>query len=307
MAITLQESLRGVFYAPFYVALARDAYAVEGVEVRFISSPRPGDAARNVMDGDVDVCWGGPMRVMQAYQQMPECDLVSFAEVVTRDPFLLLGREPRRDFALRDLLGVRVATVSEVPTAWMCLQEDLRRVGIAPAGNYPRERPDDGGQCRGAAPWRGRCGAGVRTLRRGTARRGGGASVVCAGEPRADSYTTFYARRGLLAARQHELRRMVRAIHRTQKWVAAASGAAIAAEIAQYFVDVPAAILGDACARYKSLGIWGSDPRLPRAGYDRLRASLVSGGFVSTGTPYDVAVDNGLADAVVAEDPAPLQ
>jgi hypothetical protein len=32
---------------------------------------------------------------------------------------------------------------------------------------------------------------------------------------------------------------------------------------------------------------WGSDPRLPRIGYDRLRASLVSGGFVSPGTPYE--------------------
>jgi NitT/TauT family transport system substrate-binding protein len=307
MAITLQESLRGVFYAPFYVALARDVYAAEGVEVRFVSSPRPGDAARNVMDGVVDVCWGGPMRVMRAYQQMPECDLVSFAEVVTRDPFLLLGREPRRDFALRDLLGVRVATVSEVPTPWMCLQEDLRRVGIAPA---ELTRVSDRTMADNAA-----------ALRRGEV------DVVQVFEPFAaallaegaahlwyalasrgpTSYTTFYARRGLLAARQHELRRMVRAIHRTQKWVAAASGAAIAAEIAQYFVDVPAAILGDACARYKSLGIWGSDPRLPRAGYDRLRASLVSGGFVSPGTPYDVAVDNGLADAVVAEDPAPLQ
>ena len=105
MAITLQESLRGLFYAPFYVALARDAYAAEGVEVRFVSSPRPGDAARNVMDGTVDVCWGGPMRVMQAYQEIAGCDLVSFAEVVTRDPFLLVGREPRPDFALRDLAG----------------------------------------------------------------------------------------------------------------------------------------------------------------------------------------------------------
>jgi len=133
MAITLQESLRGLFYAPFYVALARDAYAAEGVEVRFVSSPRPGDAARNVMDGNVDVCWGGPMRVMQAYQQSPGCDLVCFAEVVTRDPFLLLGREPRPGFVLRDLLDARVATVSEVPTPWMCLREDLRRAGIAPA------------------------------------------------------------------------------------------------------------------------------------------------------------------------------
>ena len=108
MAITLQESLRGLFYAPFYVALARDAYAAEGVEVQFVSSPRPGDAARNVLDGTVDVCWGGPMRVMQAYQQIPGCDLVSFAEVVTRDPFMLLGREPRPHFTLRDLLGFRL-------------------------------------------------------------------------------------------------------------------------------------------------------------------------------------------------------
>src|SRR6202041_2074824 len=92
MAITLQESLRGVFYAPFYVALARDAYAAEGVEVRFVSSPHPGDAARNVMDGVVDVCWGGPMRVMQAYQKIAGCDPFSFAEVVTRDPFLVLFR-----------------------------------------------------------------------------------------------------------------------------------------------------------------------------------------------------------------------
>ena len=99
---------------------------------------------------------------------------------------------------------------------------------------------------------------------------------------------------------------MVRAIHRTQKWVAAADGAAIAAAIAGYFPDVPAANLADACARYKALGIWGGDPRLPREGYERLRASLVSGGFVSPGTPFEVAVDNSIADAVVAEDPQPL-
>ena len=37
-----------------------------------------------------------------------------------------------------------------------------------------------------------------------------------------------------------------------------------------------------------------------------LRASLVSGGFVSPGTPFEVAVDNSLADAVVAENPPPL-
>ena len=38
MPLILQEALRGLFYAPFYVALARDAFAAEGVEIRFTSS-----------------------------------------------------------------------------------------------------------------------------------------------------------------------------------------------------------------------------------------------------------------------------
>ena len=99
---------------------------------------------------------------------------------------------------------------------------------------------------------------------------------------------------------------MVRAIHRTQKWVARVDGPAIAEAIAGFFGDVPPPVLAAACARYKALGIWGHDPILPRAGYDRLLSSLVSGGFVPSGTPFDTAVDNSLAEAVVAEDPPPL-
>ena len=171
MAITLQESLRGLFYAPFYVALARDAYAAEGVEVRFVSSPRPGDAARNVMDGTVDVCWGGPMRVMQAHQQSAGCDLVGFAEVVTRDPFLLLAREPRPGFVLRDLAGrsnchgERGADAVDVSPGGSASCRHRARRAITCGGPY------DGGQRRGVAAWRGRCGAGVRTVRRRAAAR----------------------------------------------------------------------------------------------------------------------------------------
>lgn len=307
MAITLQESLRGIFYAPFYVALAREAYAQEGVTVRFVSAPTLGRAALAVLDGTADVCWGGPMRVMQAYAQSPDCDLVHFAEVVTRDPFLLLGRTPRPDFALRDLLGLRVGTVSEVPTPWMCLQEDLRRAGLAPA---QLNRVSGRGMADNVA-----------ALRRGEL------DVVQVFEPFAaaleadsaghvwyaaarrgpTSYTTFYTRRSLLRDRREELRGMVRAIYRTLKWVARADGAAISEAIAGFFPDVPPALLAAACARYKALGIWGANPLLPRAGYDRLLSGLVSGGLVSSGTPFDVAVDNSLAAEVIAEDPPALE
>ena len=299
MGITLQESLRGLFYAPFYAALARGAYAKEGVDVTFASAPTPGDAATNVMGGTADVCWGGPMRVMQTYHRMPDCDLVCFGEVVTRDPFLLVGRTARPDFTVRDLLGLRVGTVSEVPTPWMCLQHDLLLAGVDPAHISLVSDRSMADNC--AALTSGTLDA-VQVFEpfvSALVAAGTGHVWYAAASRGPTSYTTFYARRGVLTARRDELLRMVRAIYRTQQWVAGVDGAEIAATVAPYFPAVPADILAAACARYKALEIWGTTPVLPRAGYDRLKDSLVSGGFVDPGTPFEVAVDNSLAEAVL--------
>ena len=132
MSVILQESLRRLLYAPYYAALALGAYRCEGVAIDFVSATAPAAAPAGLFSGTVDVAWGGPMRVMQMYETRSDCDLVCFGEVVTRDPFLLVGRELRSDFALAYLYGKRVATVSEVPTPWLCLQEDIRRVGLDP-------------------------------------------------------------------------------------------------------------------------------------------------------------------------------
>lgn len=247
------------------------------------------------------MCWGGPMRIAQTYHQVPGCDLVSFAEVVTRDPFILVGREPNTTFSMHDLLGRRVATVSEVPTPWLCLQEDLRRAGIDPA---TLDRHATGSMEENAdalarseldviqvfEPF-------VSAL---IAKRIG--HIWYAAATRGPtSYTTFYARRGLLTERRDELLRMVRAITRTQRWVASASASEIAETVSNYFPGTPPSLLTAACDRYKALGIWSSTPVMPRAGYDRLLAGLVSGGFVSPGVTFEVAVDNSLAWEVEGE------
>ena len=62
---------------------------------------------------------------------------------------------------------------------------------------------------------------------------------------------------------------MVRALHRTLKWVHAGTGAQLAGAIGEYFPDVPPQRLAGALDRYKTLGLWGQDPRLPQSGYDQ--------------------------------------
>jgi NitT/TauT family transport system substrate-binding protein len=306
MPIVLQETLRGLLYAPFYAALALEAYREQGVDVRFVSAPRPSEAARGLLDGTVDVTWGGPMRVMETYEKHPDCDLVCFCEVVTRDPFCLVGRGIRANFALADLIGTTIATVSEVPTPWLCLQEDMRRAGLDP------NAIDRISGCNMAEN--------LEALRDGriaaaqlfepfieAALADGTCSIWHAAAERGPtSYTTFYARRRLLADRHDEMKAMVRAIYCAQKWLHATAAAQIARTILRFFPHQPEHRLAAAIDRYKRLGIWGKNPRLPRSGYERLKAGLVSGGFVTRGTAYEVAVDNTLAEQIIAEDPAAL-
>jgi len=135
MRLRLYENYRFVLYTPFYAAHAIGVYADEGLTVELLPSPGAGLAEQALVDGTTDVIWAGPMRVMKHHDDHPDSSLVCFAEIVCRDPFSIVGRSPNPDFQLAALARMRIATVSEVPTPWLCLQEDLRQAGIDPASS----------------------------------------------------------------------------------------------------------------------------------------------------------------------------
>jgi hypothetical protein len=75
--------------------------------------------------------------------------------------------------------------------------------------------------------------------------------------------------------------------------------------VADFFPDVDEPLLAACAERYLALGIWGRNPRLPRSGFERLQAAMLSGGLIASPVSYETCVDNGFADRVIAEDPPP--
>src|SRR3546814_10293810 len=79
------------------------------------------------------------MRVMLHHDADHDCPLVCFGQVVSGEPFVLVGRTPKPDFRFADLAhsadrpGPRIGVAVDVPTPWMTMQDDLRRAGIDPA------------------------------------------------------------------------------------------------------------------------------------------------------------------------------
>src|SRR3979490_1535875 len=102
MKIRLAENFRAIFYAPFYATQALGLYEREGIDIDFVGSSVPGNAVAGLLDGSVDLTWGGPMRVMQAHDRQGESPLVCFCEGVARAPVLLVGRAGGTSFWLAD-------------------------------------------------------------------------------------------------------------------------------------------------------------------------------------------------------------
>ncbi|HEY0425996.1 MAG TPA: ABC transporter substrate-binding protein [Rhodopila sp.] len=297
--ITLSENFRALFYTPFYAAHATGAYAKAGVEVDFRLSSDPNRTASALRSGEIEVMWGGPLRVLLTHDADPASEIVCFCDVVARDPFFVIGREPRPSFRPADLSRVRLGTVSEVPTPWLCLQDDIRRDGVDPA---VVNRATDGTMA-----------ANADALRTGTLdavqvfqpyaeellASGAGHLWYAAANRGLTAYTTLVTRRSVLEQKRDELLAMVQAMHWTLGWIRDTPGAEIHRVLASYFPDVPAAIFAAAIDRYRALELYGHDPVTRREGFDRLAAAMRSGGVLHRAIPFEECIDNGLAEQVV--------
>jgi NitT/TauT family transport system substrate-binding protein len=300
VAIVLSENFRALFYAPFYAAHATGAFREAGVEVVLRSSPEPRAAAAALRSGAADVMWGGPLRVMIVHDTEAAADLVCFADVVARDPFFLVGARPRPDFRLADLARVKFASVSEVPTPWICLADDLRRAGVDPDGVDHLSGPT---MAENAAAIRTGALAAAQLFQpyvEELVASGSGHVWYAAASRGLTAYTTLVTRRGTLVRRAEELLAMTRGLHRTLRWFAVTPAADIARTLASYFPHIDAALLAAAIERYRALALWGPDPLIRREGYDRLHAAMRGAGTLRRDVPYEACVDTSLAERVLA-------
>jgi NitT/TauT family transport system substrate-binding protein len=287
------ENFRAIFYAPYYATCTLGFYADEGVNVELVSSDAPGDAIAHLTNGTIDLTWGGPMRVMTAHDRDNQSPLVCFGEVVSRDPFFLIGNF--KQFKLSDLERLRFAAVSEVPTPWMCLQHDLREAGINPVAitrsanrtmpeNYALLREGQLDVMQAFEPFASQ------------AEIDGAGEILYAASSRGPTvYTALIATRTKVAAQRDTYVAMTHALAKMQQWLYAHSGKELAEVVASFFPHLPQELLVRSLQRYLDADLWARDPAMSRQGFERLGSSFLSGGRLKRSPVFEACVDEGLA------------
>ena len=296
MKICIAESFRAIFYAPFYALRSLDLAAREGLAIEWLPPGAPGGAIDAVKRGRIDATFGGPMRVLKDHDSTPAdgASLVCFGEVVTRDPFYLVGKESSARFELKSLAAMRVGIVSEVPTPWHCLRADLEDAGIDTAAMHGAGRFICGLTMpqQLAALESGRLDV-AQLLEPHVSRAlaEGARHIHYAASARGPTvYTTFICSRDSLLKRREEFAALTRALRALLDWMAESGPAELARVTAPFFPDVPAPLLRSAMERYYRDGIWSRETAVSAPGFDRLAYSLHQGGFIATRATYAACV-----------------
>ncbi len=285
--IILYENLRTVVYVPFYLAIVRGDWAAEGIAVSVQTSPSTPETAQGLIDGRADVSWGGPMRVMLHHDRDRDCPLVCFAQIVARDPSILLGRQSNQRFQFSGLAGKRVGVIAEVPTPWMTLQDDLGRAGVSLDDiDWVKEQS----MAENAA-----------------ALRAGEIDAVQIFEPYADAlvqdgtghvwhrcavrgdscWTSFYTTTAFTEREPETCRALVCGIERALAVLHKDNPLDTARAVGDYFPDLDAADLARMIHGYRASGLWARTTELPVTAFTRLKAAMISGGLISYDAPYD--------------------
>ncbi|MBY0335769.1 MAG: ABC transporter substrate-binding protein [Acetobacteraceae bacterium] len=294
--IRLAEPFRALFYAPFYLAELQGRFAAEGLDVVMETAGTPTLAAEAILSGRADVAWSGPMRVMQHRAADPASPLTAFCAAVMRDPFLVVGRAPRPNFTLRDLTGLRLGLVSEVPTPVWCLEAELAAAGAEPL----RERGPTMAE-------------NLAALRRGDldaaqlfepfaalAEAEGGAVWHAQATAGPMAYSALYASSTTLRERRPAMRAMVRAVAAALRWLNAADPAEAAAALDPRFPDLPRDIRARAIARYQGLGLWADGPLLPEAAFRALGQAMLAQGALPHIPDFALCVDQAVVTEALA-------
>ena len=294
LRLRLAENFRAIFYAPFYALKALGFAADEGLEIDWVESNIPGGTIDSLKSGTIDVTWGGPMRVIKDHDSTPRDgrSLVCFGEVVSRDPFYLVGKSASSGFKLADLATMRMGVVAEVPTPWLCLQNDLRETGLDPFAipyDIGRSMPQNVEALATHAldvaqffePYV------SQALETGTVQ------VLYAGHSRGPTvYTTFICTHDGMLHHRAAFIRLQNALQKVQDWIVVNGPIEFAKIVSPFFPEIPATVFSAAIKRYAQDGIWASSPAVSRSGFDRLAHSLHTGGFVSRQMTYEECVDN---------------
>lgn len=278
--VRVAEVAHSIFYAPQYVALHKDFFKDEGLDVSISLANGADKVTAAVLSGDVDIGFSGSEATIYVYNQGEKDYLKTFAQLTQKDGSFIVSRENIKDFKLNDLKGKYyiAGRIGGMPE--MTLEYILTKNGINPKKDVTLDTSVAFSAMQGA--FIGGTGDFVSLFEPNATKveqEGFGYIVASLGELGGNvPYTAYNARKSFIEKNTDIIEKFTKAIQKGLDYVNNHTSKEIAEIIKDEFPDTSVSDLATVIERYKSVDTWPTTTEFTEESFNHLQDIMINAG-----------------------------
>lgn len=286
--ITLAEVAHTVFYAPMYVALEKDFFEDEGIDINLILTSGADKVTAAVLSGDAQIGFSGSEATIYVYNAGEKDYLRTFSQLTQKDGTFIVSRKNIKNFKLDDLKGKSIIGGRAAGMPEMTLEYALKQNGIDPRNDVDIDTSVAFPAMSGA--FIGGQGDFV-TLFEPTAtmveKQGYGYVVASVGElGGVVPYTSYSARESFIKKNPELIKNFDKAIQKGLDYVHSHSDEEVAKAILKQFPDTSMNDLVSAIKRYRANDTWPKTTKFSEESFNHLQDIMIDYGELKTKVDY---------------------
>jgi NitT/TauT family transport system substrate-binding protein len=295
--IRLVEVTHSVFYAPQYVAIEKDFFEKNGIDIELTNGGGADKCMAAVLSNQADVGFMGPEASVYVFNQGKEDYVINFAQLTQRDGSFIVGREDDDNFTIEKMKGKTILGGRKGGVPLMTLEYVLKQHGLTPGVDVD-VRTDIQFDMMAGAFASGQ--ADFTTLFEPVAStfelEGKGYVVGSLGvEAGYIPYTCYSATKSFIEKNPDLIQSFTNSVFEGMVWVQEHTATEVAEAILPQFPDSNVEFLATVVQNYKDQDTWKPDLVLSEDGYNHLIDIIKTAGELETGAPYDKVVTTEFA------------
>ena len=290
--VRLAEVTHSSFYTPLYVAIEKEYFKDEGLDIELILTPGADKVSAAVLSGDVEIGFAGAESAIYIYKQNEKDYLTLFAGLTKRDGQFIVAKDGS-DFKLEDLYGkeILVGRQTGMPALnfLRALQNnniDTDKINI----NYSVEFAALSGTFIGGT------GDFVNLFEPNATKleQEGYGTVVASIGLLSDEvpYTAFYAKKSYIDKHSDIIDKFTRAINKGIEYTFSHNAKVIANDIISQFPDTKVDDLALMIERYRDYDCWLNNPYISEEIFNNLEDFLIDFNLIDNPVPFNNLVNN---------------
>lgn len=292
--VRLSEVAHTIFYAPQYVAIEKDYFKDEGIDIELSLANGADKVSAALLSGDSDIGFCGSEATIYVYNGGEKDYLKTFAQLTRKDGSFIVSREKIKNFKLEDLKGKTVIGGRSGGMPEMTFEYALKQNGIDPRSDVDIDTSVAFPAMSGA--FIGGQGDFVTLFEPNATqveRQGYGYVVESVGKlGGVVPYTSYSARKSYINKNKKLISKFNKAIQKGLDFVKNNSDKEVAKTILKQFPDTSLNDLESAVKRYRSINAWASTTKFSKKSFDHLQDIMIDYGAIDKKVSYSKLIYN---------------